>query len=323
MEYISAFDVGGTRIKVAIVTTEGEVLKTYAIPSNASQGAEVLYETILSHLEESQKENDGKLVGIGLSLSGGIHPDKGVVLLPGKFKFLEDYPIVPKLREQFEIPVFADNDGRAATYFEKYYGDAQDVDWAVILTIGTGVGSGVILDGKILIDRNLMFGTQMGHLIMKKSSGRMCITGNRGTGETYCSATALANQVKNVLQRGVPSSLADAYFENPNSIDFKVIVDAVREGDKVAVREFDDWVSNLVILLVNAVHAYGPQRIVLSGGATLAADLFLDRLKKEVNEKVFRYPKDDEVEIVISQSEEYMGAIGIAAFMRLKMGLIN
>jgi glucokinase len=321
-EYVIAADVGGTRLKTGLVDLNGKVFRSNVISSRANEGAELLYQTLLNFIQETIEEQGQKILGVGLSLSGGTHPDKGVVLLPGKFKMLEGFPIVPMLRQELGLPVYADNDGRLAMYAAKYFGLAKDVDWAMVLTIGTGVGSGVMLDGQILSDPHLQFGTQMGHIIMDKSSDNFCLTGNHGTGETQCSATALSLQVRNAVQRGIPSLLTDEYYNNPLDIDFKKVIDACRMGDGLCLHELDTWINNLAILLINAVHCYAPERIILSGGATLAADLFLDKVKSIVNSRVFRYPKGEPVDIVIGESNEFSGVIGAAAFLMKKLNKI-
>jgi len=318
--YIISFDVGGTRLKTGILTVDGQLIESSAIIRSANEGAEVLYTQLSGFIKQTIKQR-GKPIGIGLSLSGGVDPELGVVLLPGKYKGLEGHLIVPKLREQFNLPVFANNDGRLAMYASRYYGKAKDVDWAVVLTIGTGIGSGVLINGEIFEDSHLQFGTQIGHVIIDKSSDNLCLTGNFGTGESMCSATALAIQVRNAIQRGLPSILSDTYFENPFRIDFKAIITACKKGDTLCLNELNTWTNNLAILLINTVHVYAPKRIILSGGATLASDMFLDKLKEIVNKQVFYYSKGNPIEIVIEDDQEYTGVKGASAYVlkRLKM----
>lgn len=321
-DYILSFDVGGTRLKTGVVDTRGNLLASAAISSRANEGAEKLYETIRDFTKKNLSEMPGKMLGIGMALSGAIDSDKGVVLLPGKFKSLEGFPIIPMLRKDFEVPVYGENDGILAAYTERYFGEAKEIDWAVVLTIGTGIGSGVILDGRILHDPHLLFGSQLGHIIMDKSNDGICLTGNRGTGEMLCSATALVNQVRSALSRGLPSVLTDVYYSNPFDVDFQRIIEACRESDELCLAEMDTWTNNLSVLLINAVHCYGPQKIILSGGATLAKDLFLPELKEIVNKQIFRYPKGDQVEIVVSENQEYAGVLGAAAFVMKKLNIL-
>lgn len=313
-KYVLSFDVGGTRLKTGLVSVTGDLFESNAMPSGANEGAEVLYQKICEYTIQII-EKYGMPIGIALSLSGGVDPDLGVVLLPGKFKMLEGFPIVPMLREKFKIPVFANNDGRLAMYSARYFGRARDVDWAVVLTIGTGVGSGVLVGGQILEDDHLQFGTQIGHIIMDKSSDDLCLTGNYGTAETKCSATALSLQVKNAIQRGIPSVLTDEYYENPLAIDFKKIIEACKSGDKLCLQELNTWIDNVSLMLINTVHMYAPKRIILSGGATLAADLFLEKLIEIVNRQVFYFSKGNPIEIVIGDFQEFTAMRGAAAYL--------
>lgn len=318
-KFIIAFDVGGTRIKYGVVSLEGKLLESGAMPSRANNGTESLFKSISDFIDQTLHARGKGMLGIGLGLSGGVDPDQGVVLLPGKFKSLEGFPIVPLLREKYNTPVFADNDGRLAAYAEKYFGAACNKKWAVVITIGTGIGSGVIIDGNILHDPNLQFGTQLGHLVIDKSSDRICLTGNEGTAEMLCSSNALALQVRDGIQRGIPCILTDEYFENPLNVDFERVIEACRASDKLSLRELDVWINSLSVLLINAVHAYSPQIIILSGGAALASDLFLNKLSEIVNKQVFRYPKNEPVEIAVSEIGEYSGVMGAAAMIMEKL----
>ncbi|MBS0027696.1 ROK family protein [Chitinophaga sp. 22321] len=319
-DFIISFDAGGTRLKAVVMAADEErVLKTFYTSSNAHHGADALMKAIEESVAGTQSEMGDGLLGIGLSLSGVIDTDKGVVYLPGKFKMLEGFPLVEKLKEKFQLPVIADNDGRLAVYAEKHIGLAKDKNWVVGLTIGTGIGSGVIIDGRMLTNRSLLFGTQVGHLILNSASNQLCLTGNYGTGETLCSATALVLQVRGAIQRGLPCILSDEYFADPLLVDFEKITYACRQGDTVCFREMEKWSDNLANLIVNAVHAYSPELIILGGGATLAADLFLDKVREKVNRQVFRYPIGEPVPIEVSQMQEYASALGAALFLKYSL----
>lgn len=318
-DYILGFDVGGTRIKYGLVSSEGMLVQSENFLSQTSLEPHLLYKSLVNIITNIKASKPFELKAIGLGLTGGVDQDVGVVLLPGKFKHLENFPIVTMLKQDFNLPVYADNDGRLAAYAERYYGKAQNKDWAVIITIGTGIGSGVIIDGKILRDPHLMFGTQLGHLIISKDDKQTCLTGNVGTGEIFGSATALALQVRNSIQRGVPSLLTEDYWENPFNIDFFKVIGGCRSGDKLCKTELDVWINNLAVVLINAVHCYAPEIIILSGGATLAYDLFLDQLSDIVNKQVFRYNRNEPVKIVISDMQEYAGVLGAAAMVMEKL----
>ncbi|GAA3612887.1 ROK family protein [Flavivirga amylovorans] len=320
-DYIIACDVGGTRIKAGIIDADGNLSHSEEVDSQAHLGTDALLEALKTLIKKRLPVSIGKgnCLGIGLGLTGPVDSNLGVILLPGKFDGLEGFPIVPLLREEFKLPVFAENDGRLAAYAAKYYGNAKDVDWAVVITLGTGVGSGVIINGEILVDPHFNFGIQIGHLVMDASNNKFCLTGNYGTAETLCSATALVNQVRTAIQRGIPSSLSELYFQDPLKIGFKEIAEACREGDELCLRELEMWKEHLTVLLINATHAYGPQKIILSGGASLASDIFLDDVQERVNKRVFRFPKNEGVPIEISIIQEYAGVYGAAAMLHEKL----
>lgn len=322
IRYVVGFDVGGTRLKSGAVTSGGRLRAPSVRDSGFLLSPPKLVAAMLAEVRRLENTLGSPPLAVGVGLSGAVDPDVGIVLLPGKFKDLEGYPLVPDLRRALGLPVYADNDGRLSMLAEWRYGQARNVDWAVTITLGTGVGSGVLLDGKILRDRHLQFGNQLSHTILDASVRRLCITRARGTGEMLCSATALTSSVRDALARGLSSLLTETYARDPRKIDFKAVTDAVRAGDPLCVDEFGLWVERVGWLLVSAVHAYAPEIIILSGGATNAADLFLEDLRRHVNQHVFRYPLDEPVPIVLSRIRNHQGVLGAGALAwdRLEKG---
>lgn len=193
----------------------------------------MLLKSLIIEVERISRRAKAKPLSIGLALPGGVHPTREIVALPGKLDGLQGYPLTPKLQKAVRIPVVAENDGRVSILAEKHYGLARNKKWAVSLTLGTGVGSGVMLDGQILRDPHLQFGTQMGHIVIQAAGGRLCLTGARGTGTMLCSATALAMAVRDGLQRGIPSMLRERYFADANSIDCEAVFKAVVHKDRL------------------------------------------------------------------------------------------
>jgi glucokinase len=313
MRYVIGCDVGGTRLKSVALTEAGKPLRKTVACSGADRGPEHLVESLAAIAAECVKELGTTPAAFAFGISGAVDPEKGVVMLPGKFANLEGYPLVPTLRRKLRSPVIAENDGRMSIIAEKHYGAARKRKWVVCLTIGTGVGSGVMLDGQILRDPFLQFGTQLGHLILQADGGRLCITGARGTAETLCSATALVMQVRDGLQRGIPSVLTDEYLADPRTVDFASVMGAVRKGDTLCIDEMTRWSEHLGWLIVSAAHAFAPELVILSGGATQAADCFLPAVAEHVNRYLYRCPRGKPLPIVVSRLGEYAGAMGAAA----------
>jgi len=318
--YYLGIDWGGTRIKLGAVTPDANFLAQDIFESPKNADIDGVVSGLLDKAESFIGQIGRKPVGIGLGLTGPVNPELGVMLLPGKVKGLEKYPVVPRFAERFKLPVRAENDGTLSIYAEKYAGKAKDVDWAVTVTIGTGIGSGVMLDGKILNDPRFMFGGQLGHLVINTANDQLCLVGARGTAEMSCSATGLALAVRSGLQRGIPSTLMEKYFTNAHAIDFRTVIEeGVAVGDALCVDELRRWTRNVGWLLVNAVHAYSPQIIILSGGATLASNFFLNDVQQHVNQHIFRYPPGAGVPIVVSEIAEHAGVLGAAMMMKVHL----
>ncbi len=311
--YVIGFDIGGTRLKSGAVTRGGRVLSSSVVPSNGHLGPEALVRALVREAHRIAREIGEPAAAVGLALPGAVDPERGVVLLPGRLKDVEGFALVPRLSSALGVPVVAENDGRTAIIAEHRYGLAKKHDWALCVTIGTGIGSGVLLDGHILRDPHLMFGTQLGHVVLQADGGRLCITGARGTADMLCSATALAMQVRDGLQRGIPSLLGERYVRDPASVDFEAVIEAVSRGDRLCRDELDVWTAHLGWLLVTAIHAYAPEIVVLSGGGAHGARHFLPALIAHVNAHVFRYPPGQPVPIVVSRMRDRSGVLGSAA----------
>lgn len=309
-EYVIGFDVGGTRLKAGAVGPRGKLIAEQILPTGADAGPRALLQSLLSIAGVLERKMGGPARAVGLGLPGAIQPDLGIVLLPGRLKGLENFPLVPRLSKALGVPVIADNDARLAMIAEKEYGLARGKRWALTITIGTGVGSGVLLDGRILRDPHLQFGTQASHIVIQASGGRLCLTGARGTAEMLCSATALAQQVRDGLARGIPSVLSDL---PPTSVDFAAVMEGVKLRDRLCLDELSVWVSNLGWFLVSAVHAYAPEIVILTGGATHGARRFLRPLREHVNRHVYRWPLREELPIEVSRMKDCAGVLGAAA----------
>jgi glucokinase len=311
-DYVVGFDIGGTRLKIGAATREGRLLAHGITSSDAHLGPQALLHRLAEEVNAVARKLKAPPRAIGLGLPGAVRPDFGIALLPGRLRGLEGYPLVPRLRSAVRLPVVADNDARLAMIAEWKFGLARGKRWALSITIGTGVGSGLLLDGRILRDPHLQFGTQLSHITIREG-GRLCLTGSRGTAEMLCSATALAQQVRDGLARGIPSCLAGRWVKDPGSIDFSAVMEGVRRRDRLCLDELRVWVANLGWFLVSAIHVSAPEVVILSGGATHGARHFLRDLKAHVNRHVFRWPPGERVPILVSRMQDHAGVLGASA----------
>lgn len=308
-DVVLGFDIGGTRLKSGAVDRRGRLLAERIAPSEAQRGPEALLRRLVAEVKRFGR----RARAVGLGMPGAIDPAKGVVLLPGRLVGLEGFPLVPRLARATGLPVVADNDARLAMLAEASYGLARGKRWALTVTLGTGVGTCPLLDGRLLRDPHLQFGTQMSHIVMQSRDGRLCFTGARGTAEMLCSATALANQVRDGLARGIPSILADRWAKDAHAIDCAAVMEAVAKKDRLAVEELRVWTEHLGAFLVSAIHAYAPEIVILAGGATHGARHFLPSLRRQVKAQLFRWPRGSAPPIVVSKMQDHAGVLGAAA----------
>jgi glucokinase len=278
-------DVGGTRIKAGVADQNGRVLERHVEPTPSSAPITQL-DAALKRIATSLLKKHPSAHCVGLSLTGPTDPTRGVVYLPGKISGLEGHPLVPNLSRALKLPVTADNDGRLAALAEWRVGAGVGSANLVVLTLGTGIGSGVVLNGTLLRDSSFLLGTQIGHFVIERD-GAPCLTGGRGTGEALASVTALMSTVRDALSRGLPSSLLKIQKEQLN---FEALVAALRKKDPLAVALFERWLDRLAAVILNATHAYCPQRVLIAGGPSAAADLLLKPLQRRVESQAFRYP---------------------------------
>lgn len=306
---IVGLDIGGTRLKGGVIDSRGQELARDVEPTRPGQSLREFEKQLDALVGRLARASGGELSGIGASITGPVDPDIGCVYLPGKIRGLDWHRTVPYLRKRWRVPVTADNDGRLAAYAEWRAGAGRGVDNLVVLTLGTGIGSGVVLDGRLLVDRHFQRGTQCGHMVVDLRGPR-CLTGARGTGESVASVTALVQEARGALARGLPLDLP---VDKPaHEIDFPDIVAAVRRKDPLLVEIFERWLDHFSAVLLNAFYAYTPDLILLAGGPTRAASFFVGKLEARLNASAFRVPIGYKIPVRVAKLGEDAGWIGAA-----------
>lgn len=304
-------DIGGTRLKGGAIDAAGKVLARAVEPTVHGQSLRALEEqldALITRLVAAAGPTFA-LAGIGTCITGPVDPEVGCVYLPGKIRGLDRHKSVPFLRKRWRVPVTADNDGRLACYAEWKAGAGRGIDNLLVLTLGTGIGSGVVLDGRLLTDRHFQRGTQCGHLVIDVNGPR-CLTGARGTGESVASVTALVQEVRAALARGLHLDLLKD--KATHEIVFPDIVAAVRQKDPLLTEIFERWLDRFAAVLLNAYYAYTPELILLAGGPTKAAPLFLKALQRRLEASAFRVPVGHPIPLRVATLGEDAGWIGAA-----------
>jgi glucokinase len=313
------FDIGGTRIKSGVVRADGDVSRTELAVTDL-QPFETVWQALLAYADAALADlgADG-LSGIGIAAPGLVEPAFGVRNLPGKVPGIEDFPMRERLEARFGVPVRCVNDGAAATLAEWRFGAARGHDDVVGLTLGTGLGAGVIVGGRLLVSRHLGAGVSFGHATVQVG-GRTCLCGNLGCAETLVSANAVVGRMRDYVTRKVPSTITQAYAHDPGAITFRALIDGVEADDRVADEIMADFCRDLGATIVTAVHAYDPEVVVLAGGPLAAAERFLPQVEAYVDRYAFRHPKGRRIPILRAERSDHAGVLGAVALVMQSHG---
>ncbi|KKQ95436.1 MAG: Glucokinase [candidate division CPR2 bacterium GW2011_GWC1_39_9] len=288
-----AIDIGGTKIVSALISKNGLINDSRMFSTKST-----LEEALMQQLEEiiDCYVSGNEITGIGIAFAGTVDHKKGIVIEPPNFGFASLH-ITEILGKKFKVPILVDNDANLATLGEKHHGSAKNSDEVVMLTLGTGIGSGIISAGKLMRG---FTGTaaELGHMIIDPESKVKCGCGSYGCFETKASGKALVRIARDKLQDKPASLILDYAQGRDEYITGPFVTKAARNGDKIALQCFEELSRWLGIGLINIVNIFNPELVVLGGGLADAYDLFVpeatDHAKKDAmspNKENFRVVK--------------------------------
>lgn len=311
-------DIGGTRIKAGLVGEEGRVIARDAVntPANLNDFKEAVTGIILKLVENRELP-----AGVGVGCKGIVNAETTEIeILPGTFQFLEGLRLanLVGLVLPGTIPVCADNDARVALAGEAVWGAARGLRNVVMLTLGTGVGGGVLAEGKILRGARGVAG-HLGHVTVDPR-GPVCYCGNHGCLETLFSARAIEAEALHALHRGCESVLTERFRDNSEALTCQAVFDAAAEGDDVARTILDRAIEKLGAALAGLLHAFDPEVVILGGQISEAGAMLFDPLRRIVAWRSKRL-LGREVPIVPQQVADRSGIVGAAALV-LKSNLL-
>ena len=304
-------DIGGTSIKGAAVDSNGRVYETFSMPFLKGESGETTIQKLADLVKEYIKAHDleGKIAGIGIGSPGTLDVKNGVVNYANNLGWNE-LPVAKIMQKTLPYPVRLTNDANAACLGEAKFGAGKSYETIIMLTLGTGVGGGIIINGK-LFEGNEGKGGELGHTVIVMD-GEPCTCGRNGCLEAYASATALIRDTKRAMKANKRSLLWKVAPEI-NLVDGKVAFDAAKQGDKTAVQVIDNYVKYLGEGILNFCNIFRPNVVVLSGGVANAGPYLLDRLNAYVKERNYGYKFTPEVKVVSAELGYDSGKIGAAA----------
>ena len=312
-KYAIGVDLGGTKISIALVNKSGKVEQYLKTPTHAEQGREKIIARIKQGIEQVIKRRDfdiKKIAGIGIGVPGPVNHRKGIVHCAPNLPGWEEVPLVEIIKKDLHLPVKIENDANVAAWGEKIFGVARGIEEMVCLTLGTGIGGGLILCGKIYRGENNVAG-EVGHITVNKD-GPPCNCGKAGCLEAYSSAAGIKNRVHHrieELKAGDKKFFSELNFED---ISLAQIFELARQGNVIVRDIIEEAIEYLGIAIATLVNILNPEMIVLVGGITNEGENLLAPLKEIVFQRVMS-SHQKELKIVFGELGEYAGAIGAAA----------
>lgn len=309
-------DLGGTKILGSVVNlSNGRMISSSKKKTRVVTEGLDLVKRIAAVVDDAIEESGmdvSKLCGIGIGAAGMVDRDKGILLAAANIG-ANDLPIAEPLKAQFNLPVKLGNDVEVATLGELHFGAGRECNNFVCIFVGTGIGSGIVHEGKLLRGGSGTAG-EIGHIIVE-ANGLPCGCGGFGCLESYASRTAVAKSVVYDLGRGADSVLRDKIDPTKGILRSKAISQALEVGDAVASRAITKAAQFMGIGLANIINFYNPKRIILGGGLIEAVPLYLQLAEDEAKRRCLRIPAR-KTEIVKAELGDFAGTIGAALLAR-------
>lgn len=315
-QYVIGVDLGGTNIGVGTLSVDGrELYGQLSEETPVDSGPTGVADHIHSMIERSMVEAAGNgvpreaILGIGVGAPGPLDRAHGVVIVAPNLGW-RNFPLRDEISRRTNLPVTLDNDANCATLGEWWQGAARGGRHVIGLTIGTGIGGGLILDGRLFHGASDVAG-EIGHTTIE-SNGRLCKCGNYGCLEAYASGTAIAARAREALDVGDASILPSLVDFDLSRITSQTVYDAATRGDAVALEVVRQTARFLGIGVSNLLNIFNPDVVVVAGGVTRAGEALFEPLRAEVKRRAFR-PAVDACRIVPGVLPGTAGVVGAVA----------
>jgi glucokinase len=302
-EYVLAGDVGGTNLRVAAIAHDGRVLHVVKDPTPDSGTASEIVEAIASAAEQCiQGISGARPSGFGVAIAALVNQSEGLILSSPNMSGLNGLRLADVLSGRLGLDVVVENDATSAAIGEHWLGAAANSKNSITVTLGTGIGGGLILDGRPYRGADGTAG-EIGHICVEPE-GISCGCGSRGCVEQYASATAIV-RIACELAIDIPAGKTDAY------VSAEQVYEAARDGDEVAVNAFRKMGRYLGMALGDLIDVLNPELIVIGGGVAPSWDFFIDDVRDEIRRRAFKHPAET-ANLVRASLGDSAGILGAA-----------
>jgi glucokinase len=319
-KWIVGVDLGGTTTKLAFINMDGEIIHKWEIDTdNSDEGINItinIARSIDQKLDELKKAKH-ELLGIGMGAPGPVNYRTGVILNTVNLGWKDSFPLRELLESQASLPVFIENDANCAALGEMWKGAGKGATDLVCVTLGTGIGGGVIINGEIVHGINGA-GGEIGHITAIPIGGSQCNCGNKGCIETIASATGIVRLANEELLKDDAEGELKEILIQKGAITAKDVMDCVRTGDPLAENIMENVSFYLGFVLAGIANTLNPEKIVLGGGVSRAGKVLLDPVIEKFNQFSFKAVRES-TEISLATLGNDAGVIGAAWLVKNKL----
>ncbi len=304
-------DVGGTNVKIALVDKSGKIIYSNSVPTYAKMGYEYTVNNIKQAIKDLMKETNTTakdIDGIGFDFPGQVDYKTGIVKLAPNIPGWVNVPIAQMIEEEFHIPTRIDNDVRCAALGEMKFGAGQGCENFVCITVGTGIGSGLVINGQLVRGASNAAG-EIGHIKLQMKDGLICGCGDTGCLEAYASGPSIVAMAQDYIKGGKSTKFREMAAAEGGEITPYMVAKAAEAGDPVAKRIFEIVGEYIGIGLTSVINLLNPEKVIIGGGVAEAGDLLLNPIRKTIKERAM-VVAGNAVEIVPAQLGNSAGVIG-------------
>lgn len=315
--YKIGIDLGGTNIKIGIIDGKYEIISFSTSKTEDRYNPDAVIEQIYNNADRLLKKNGlslSDIAGVGLGCPGIIDPESGTVIYSNNFNWL-NFSVKEKLTNLFGLPVQIENDANCAVLGEAAAGGAKGCKNIVLLTLGTGVGSGIIVDGKLLSGSG--FGGVAGHMTVELG-GRPCSCGKLGCLEAYTSATALISETVKQIEMHPDSLLAKLCKNDPQKVDGKLAFVAAKNGDPYAEKVIEEYIDALAHGTASLINLFRPEKVLISGGVCNEGAALIIPLNRKIQKYCFAGKYITAPAVEICRLKNTAGVIGAASLIKIE-----
>ena len=312
--YRVGIDLGGTNIVAGVVNDRHEIVAFAKCKTACPRPSEEIVADMARMTREAVKKagiSMDEVKGVGVGSPGVCNKDTGVVERAANLGF-ENLPICAMLSEMLGKKVYIENDANAAALGEFIAGAAKDVNSCVCITLGTGVGGGVIIDGKVFAGSNFA-GTELGHTVIEVD-GELCSCGRRGCWEAYASATGLIRQTRRAMEEHRDSKMWDI-AGSLDKVDGRTSFEAMRAGDAAGKAVVDRYIYYIAVGLINMINIFQPEILCVGGGICKEGETLLAPLRKYIDEEQFSKFSEKKTKLCVAALGNDAGIIGAAGLV--------